>query len=92
MLATALDSKVSYADHIQPLMEISCTPCHWPEKGKKKLLNTYATTVENIDEIIYRVKLPSDSTEFMPYKSKRLPLSATQIQLLVNWRDQGMAR
>jgi len=57
-----LDSKVSYADHIVPLMENSCTPCHYPEKGKKKLLNTYEATVETIDDIIYRVALPKDSS------------------------------
>lgn len=87
-----LDTKVSYADHIVPLMVNSCTPCHFPEKGKKKLLNTYEATAETIDEIIYRVTLPSDSTEFMPYKSKKLPLSANEIQLLIKWRDQGMSR
>lgn len=92
MPVAQVDTKVSYADHIQPLMENSCTPCHFPEKGKKKLLDSYAAVTENIDEIIYRVSLPTDSTEFMPYKSKKLPLSANEIQILIKWRDQGMAR
>lgn len=87
-----VDSHVSYSDHIKPMLENSCTPCHYPEKGKKKLLNTYEAVAEDIDEIIYRVQLPSDSSEFMPYKSKKLPLSAVEIQVLKNWNDQGLGR
>lgn len=86
------DPKVSYRDHIKPMMENSCTPCHFPEKGQKKLLNTFEAMVESIDDIIYRVQLPVDSIEYMPYKQKKLPLSTKEIQILKNWYDQGIAR
>lgn len=90
--AAPVMAKLSYADHIQPIMENSCTPCHYPEKGKKKLLNTYEATVETIDDIIYRIQLPTDSLEFMPFKSKKLPLSDVEIKIFKEWRDQGMGR
>jgi len=81
---------ISYARNIQPLMAESCTPCHFPERGKKELLDTYDATARFIDDIIYRVQLPPDSSQFMPFKSKKMPLTLDQIQLLIDWRDAGM--
>lgn len=83
-------SGVSYVRNIQPIMAESCTPCHYPERGKKELLDTYDATARFIDDIIFRVQLPADSSEFMPYKSKKMPLTLDQIQLLIDWRDAGM--
>lgn len=81
---------VSYVRNIQPIMAESCSPCHYPEKGKKELLDTYDATARFIDDIIYRVQLPADSSQFMPYKSKKMPLTLDQIQMLIDWRDAGM--
>lgn len=83
-------SGVSYAANLQPIMLESCSPCHYPEKGKKELLDSYDATARFIDDIIYRIQLPADSTEFMPYKSKKMPLTLDQIQLFIDWRDAGM--
>jgi len=85
-----INTGVSYARNIKPIMLESCTPCHFPEKGRKQLLDSYAATARFIDDIIYRVQLPPDSSEFMPYKSKKMPLSKDSIQLLIDWRDQGL--
>ena len=85
----AASSGVTYSGDIQPLMMESCSPCHFPAKGKKEMLHTFAATVKHMDDIIYRIQLPTDSTEFMPYKSKRDPLTAEQIQLFLDWRDAG---
>ena len=46
--------------------------------------------MENIDDIIRRVKLPHDHPEFMPFKSKKEPLSDSLINVLVVWKEQGM--
>ena len=83
---------ISYQTDISPLFLRSCTPCHFPEKGKKKLLNTYAAVAENIDDIIHRVKLPADHKDFMPFKSKREPLTAQEIEMIELWEKQGMPK
>lgn len=88
--AEAVAEGVSYASNIQPIMLESCTPCHYPEKGKKELLDTYDATARFIDDIIYRIQLPTDDKEFMPYMSKKMPLTADQIQLFIDWRDAGL--
>ncbi|MCF7806918.1 MAG: hypothetical protein K9M49_01470 [Candidatus Marinimicrobia bacterium] len=88
--AEAANAGISYAANLKPIMLESCTPCHFPEKGKKELLDTYDATARFIDDIIYRIQLPTDSTEFMPYKSKKMPLTVDQIQLFIDWRDAGM--
>ena len=85
-----VDPGISYARNIQPIMVASCAPCHYPEKGKKELLDTYDATARFIDDIIYRIQLPPDSLEFMPFKSKKMPLTLDEIQLFIDWRDAGM--
>ena len=84
-------SAVSYTADILPIMERSCTPCHFPETGKKKLLNTYEATKENIVDIVNRIQLPAEEIKFMPFKSKKTPLSAEEIKLFKDWYNQGMA-
>src|SRR5690349_12122235 len=64
------EPSVSYATDIAPIMAERCTPCHFPNGGKKKFLDTYAAVSENIDDIIRRIDLPVDSAGFMPFKSK----------------------
>ncbi|MEZ4918118.1 MAG: hypothetical protein R2792_03340 [Saprospiraceae bacterium] len=81
---------VSYAADIKPIMDASCTPCHYPEKGRKKMLDTYAATKDNAGEILKRVQLPADDIEFMPFKSKKTPLTEEQIALFKKWARQGM--
>jgi hypothetical protein len=91
--ATAMDQDtggISYAANLQPLMRESCSPCHFPERGKKELLDSYHATAKFIDDIIYRVQLSPDSSGFMPFKSKKMPLTLDQIQLFIDWRNAGM--
>jgi hypothetical protein len=80
---------VTYEKDIKPLMLNHCTPCHFPEKGKKKMLDTYVATKDNISEILTRIQLPADDERFMPFRSKMPPLSADQIQLFKDWAKQG---
>ena len=83
---------VSYAGDIAPMIQAHCAPCHFPDRGKVKFLDTYASARNNIDEMIARVQLPADNEEFMPFKSKRDPLSESQIATLIKWKSQGMAK
>jgi hypothetical protein len=82
---------VFYEKDIKPIMVASCTPCHFPEQGRKKMLDTYATTKDNIGEIIKRLELPVSDEAFMPFKSKKPPLTTAQVQLFKDWVKQGMA-
>jgi len=83
---------VSYQTDINPLIERSCTPCHFPEKGRKKMLNSYGAVAENVVDIIRRVKLPADHKDYMPFKSKNVPLTAQEIGLIELWEKQGMPK
>lgn len=90
--ATTASVTVFYEKDIKPIMVASCTPCHFPEQGKKKMLDTYASTKENIEEIIKRLELPTTDEGFMPFRSKRPPLTADQVKLFQDWVKQGMAK
>jgi hypothetical protein len=80
----------SYSKDVAPIMQARCTPCHFPDGGKKKFLDTHAAVSANIDDIIRRVELPMDSSEFMPFKSKKPPLSDSLINVLKVWKETGM--
>lgn len=81
---------VSYAEDIRPIMVRSCTPCHFPDKGRKKYLDTYKATRNNIDAIIARCELPVDHPDYMPFKSKKPALTSEEITMLKTWIEQGM--
>jgi hypothetical protein len=80
----------SYSKDIVPIMQASCTPCHFPPEGRKQALNTYADVKANIAEIINRVKLPQTDNKFMPWKNKKPALSDSLINVLSEWQKQNM--
>lgn len=82
---------VSYTQNIAPLLAKSCTPCHFPERGKKKMLNTFGAVKDNIDEILMRVQLPESEKKYMPFRSKKPALTKEEIDLLKKWVSQRMA-
>lgn len=86
----ATENLVSYEIDIKPLMVRSCTPCHFPENGKKKMLDTHDKVVSDIAEIIKRIELQPEEKGYMPFKSKRQAFSAEEVALLKTWVDQGM--
>lgn len=86
------ENLISYEASIAPLMTQSCTPCHFPEKGRKKLLNTYKATKKNINDILHRIQLHTDNKKFMPYKSKKAPLTKEEINLFKQWMAQNMPK
>lgn len=83
---------VTYTKDISPIMSRSCAPCHFPETGKLKWLNTYEATRDNVNEILHRVQLPADDEAFMPFKHKKPALSVGEIQLLKAWMAQRMPK
>lgn len=88
--AKTFENPVTYQNDVAPLMELKCTPCHFPDKGKKKYLDTYAAVKKNIDDILHRVQLPTTEKEFMPFKMKKDPLTEAEIKLMKDWVKQGM--
>jgi hypothetical protein len=90
--AASTSTGISYERDIAPIISDRCTPCHFPDRGKKKFLDTYGAVRNNIDDIIARVQMDPSEEEFMPFKSKKEPLSDSLIQVLVSWKDSGMGR
>ena len=85
-----VEKKVSYNTDIKPIIENSCTPCHFPPKGKKEPLENYTHVKEHISNIITRVKLTKDDRRFMPPKNKKPALNDSLIAVLVKWQKQNM--
>ena len=83
---------VSYANDVAPILQAHCTPCHFPDGGKMKFLDTPAAVEANIDTILARVQLTPGTDGFMPFKSKKEPLTEVQIQVLKKWKATGMSR
>lgn len=89
---TSSTEGISYKEDVAPIIADRCTPCHFPDKGKKKFLDTYGAVRNNFDDIIARVQMDPSEKEFMPFKSKKEPLSDSLIQVLVSWKESGMGR
>lgn len=81
---------VSYDKDLYPIMQRSCTPCHFPERGRKQMLDSYDNTKDFIKDIIARISLPEDNDKYMPFKKKRQGLSSDEVQLFKTWLAQGM--
>lgn len=84
------EEPLSFNKDILPIMQNSCTPCHFPPEGRKKPLENYAHVKENIKDIIARVKLPKDDSKFMPFKNKKPALNDSLIAVLEKWETQNM--
>jgi len=81
---------LSYNKDIVPILQTSCTPCHFPPDGRKEPLNSYETVKNNISAVIQRVKLPKEDIKFMPFKSKKPALNDSLIAVLETWQKQNM--
>ena len=82
----------TYEKNVAPIMMASCSPCHFPETGKKKLLDTYEATAKNIVDILERVQLPIDHEGYMPFKSKKPALTDREIAILKKWQEDKMPK
>ena len=79
-----------YVTDVAPIIKDRCTPCHFPESGKKKQLDSYTAVSTNIDDILTRVQLPHTDPKFMPFKSKKEPLSDSLVMVIKLWKEGGM--
>lgn len=70
---------------ILPLLERSCSPCHFPPNGKVAHFNTEELALPHAKDMVSRVQLPADDPHFMPFKSKRQALSPEEILILKEW-------
>jgi len=80
---------ISYEKDIRPLMLERCTPCHFPEMGQKKMLNTYEAAKADVTEMVRRIKLNPTDPQFMPFRSKKPALTEQEIKLFSDWLSQG---
>ena len=87
---SAKPGAISYQKDILPIMQARCTPCHFPEQGKKKMLDTYGAVKNNLDDILTRIQLPPGDEKFMPFKSKKEPLSDSLVMVFKQWKNLGM--
>lgn len=87
-----MTQRVSYERDLKPIIQRSCAPCHFPEKGKKEHLDTYEKVADHIGDILFMVQLPADNPKFMPYESKKQPLTAEEIELFKTWKKEGMGK
>lgn len=88
--ASAAATTLSFNKDVMPIMQESCSPCHFPPDGNKEPLNTLESVKTNIDHVIERVKLPKEDRRFMPMMSKKPALTTEQIALLEKWKAEGM--
>ncbi len=99
----ALADRVVYTDFVVPILEKTCNECHNANKIKGDLrMDTYDLLMAGAEgsdyptvipgnaeesELIVRVVLPEDDTEFMPPKGE--PLSPAEVELLKLWIAEG---
>ncbi len=82
------DAAVTYSANILTLFEDYCIMCHGanaPAGGFD--MSTYQKTIDQIDLIMARMELQTGQAGVMPPAG---PLTATQLQLIRMWIDQGM--
>lgn len=79
---------ITYATNIQPIISSNCSPCHFPDKGRARALNTYDAVKSNINDIISRIEKHPGDRGFMPMKRERL--SDSTINIFKQWRDGGL--
>ena len=91
-VSTTTTPTLSFEQNILPIMTQSCTPCHFPETGRKKVLDTYDAVKDNIVDIMARVQLPQDDPKFMPFKGKKPALTEAEINQFKEWVAQGMPK
>ena len=81
-------AEATYTSDIKPVLEVKCSPCHFPDKGGKvTALNNFNEASIFIDDIIKRVELDPSAPGYMPFKGKKEALTATEIASLKAWKE-----
>ncbi len=83
--------KITYAANIKDLLAGSCSPCHYADQGgKKKSLATIADVKAVAMDVSDRISMAPDQKGFMPFMSKKPPLTPDQVKLFKDWVAAGM--
>lgn len=80
--------KTTFAAHVHPVVQTSCSPCHVSPGGKQTALNNYANIKGAIDEVLVRIQKNPGEKGFMPFKHAKLPDST--IQVFMKWKNDGL--
>jgi formylglycine-generating enzyme required for sulfatase activity len=94
-----LPKKISFAEHVQPILEVNCVACHYEKKVKGKLRldsfehafasETVIVPGEPIESDLWVLcTLPPDDEMLMPPEGND-PLSATDLFMLRRWIEEG---
>ncbi|MDZ7845560.1 MAG: hypothetical protein U5L96_01575 [Owenweeksia sp.] len=77
---------IRYSIDVQPILERSCSPCHFPSLGgDRQPLDSFRAVKSTAAEILKRIQLPHDKRAFMPFKLAQEPLSQKEIEVIRNW-------
>jgi len=90
---------IDFVEHIQPIIEVACVKCHWPEKIKGKLrLDTKEEAFAKSDVLTpgdpmgssfyVLCTLPPDDDDFMPPEPET-PLTVVEVAMIRRWIEQG---
>ncbi|WP_228441127.1 hypothetical protein [Chryseobacterium phosphatilyticum] len=82
---TPITAPVNYITDVKPIMDNNCMGCH--SAGSFKPFATYNQVKNNIDGILDRIQRPNGDQEKMP---KGGSLSATQINIFIKWKADGL--
>ena len=80
--------KVNYQANVMSIIQANCAPCHFPDKGNKKPLDTYTAVSANVDEILRRIQLAPTERGFMPNRKPKL--SDADINTIKEWKADGL--
>lgn len=86
--APAKPKSLTYEANVQPIMAVSCAPCHIPPQGNKKPYNTYTAVKADIDDILVRIQKNPGERGFMPARHPKL--SDSTINVFKQWQTDGL--
>jgi hypothetical protein len=79
-----------YTAHVLPLLQMNCTPCHFPSKGGFKAnFENYESALKFGPDMLVRIQLNPGKRGFMPFKGTN-KLAAEDIAVIKKWVDEGM--
>ena len=79
-----------YTVNVLPLLQMNCSPCHFPSKGGFKAdFENYESAVKFGPDMLVRIQLNPVERGFMPFKGTN-KLAAEDIAVIKKWVDEGM--
>lgn len=79
-----------YTTNVLPVLQMHCTPCHFPTKGGFKAnFENYESAVKFGPDMLIRIQLNPGERGFMPFKGTT-KLAAEDIAIIKKWVDEGM--